>query len=250
MLLLAEPSLGCWFHGSQILGPAHWALCLRQPVRPLAGATAPDRVVWNCGCGSSGLLLDLTIRCPSNGGNSNSSGTKILFWDESDFRADAVHGKTWAPRGQMPVIERHGQHQNISAASAVSAKKTFWFTTYASGLTGELFVELLKKLIHQRKKPVRLVIDGLPTHKKALVKDYVASTAGKLTLHFLPGYAADLNPDEMISSHAKRTTVAHSPQASEKLQCRVNAQLQDMTNDLALVKSFFRHPSVFYIANL
>lgn len=54
-------------------------------------------------------------------------------------------------------------------------------------MTGELFVELLKQLMHRRKKPVRLVVDGLPAHKKAVVKQYVASTAGKLTLHFLPG---------------------------------------------------------------
>jgi len=29
------------------------------------------------------------------------------------------------------------------------------------------------------------VVDGLPAHKKAVVKQYVAATAGKLTLHFL-----------------------------------------------------------------
>jgi transposase len=118
-------------------------------------------------------------------------------------------------------------------------------------LTGELFVELLKKMMHRRKKPVRLVVDGLPAHKKALVKDYVASTAGKLTLHFLPGYAPDLNPDELVWSHAKRTGVARSPlKAGEKLQCRVEEQLQNIANNTALVKSFFRHPSVSYITDL
>jgi hypothetical protein len=131
------------------------------------------------------------------------SGAEILFWDESGFRADAVHGKTWAPRGQTPVIERPGQRQSISAASAVSAKGAFWFATYQGGLTGELFVELLKKMMYRRKKPVRLVVDGLPAHKKAIVKEYVTSTGGKLTLHFLPGYAPDLNPDELVWSHAK-----------------------------------------------
>lgn len=179
------------------------------------------------------------------------SGAEILFWDESGFRADAVHGKTWAPRGQTPVIERPGQRQSISAASAVSAKGGFWFATYQGGLTGELFVELLKKMMHRRKKPVRLIVDGLPAHKKALVKDYVASTAGKLTLHFLPGYAPDLNPDELVWSHAKRTGVARSPlKAGEKLQCRVEEQLQNIANNTALVKSFFRHPSVSYITDL
>jgi hypothetical protein len=39
--------------------------------------------------------------------------------------------------------------------------------------------------------------------------------------------------------------VARSPlKAGEKLECRVESQLQDMANDTALVRSFFRHPSV------
>ncbi len=66
------------------------------------------------------------------------TGADILFWDESRFRADAVHGKTWGVKGQTPVVQRPGQRQSISAASAVSAKGAFWFITYEGGLTGEL----------------------------------------------------------------------------------------------------------------
>lgn len=188
---------------------------------------------------------------PALAAEANSSGAEILFWDESGFRADAVHGKTWAKKGQTPVIDRPGQRQSISAASAVSAKGAFWFATYEGALSGELFVDLLKQLMHRRKKPVRLVVDGLPAHKKAIVKEYVASTNGKLTLHFLPGYAPDLNPDELVWSHAKRTGVARSPlRAGEKLQCRVDEQLQNIASDSALIRSFFRHPSVSYISDL
>jgi hypothetical protein len=50
------------------------------------------------------------------------SGAQVLFWDESGFRADAVHGKTWGRRGQTPIVHRSGQRQPISAASAVSAR--------------------------------------------------------------------------------------------------------------------------------
>jgi transposase len=128
----------------------------------------------------------------------------IFFWDESGFRADSVHGRTWAQRGETPVVERPGQRQSMSAASAVNSKGAFWFATYEGGLSGELFVTLLRKLMFNRKKAVHLTVDGLPAHKKAVVKDYVASTQGKLTLHFLPGYAPDLNPDELVRSHVKR----------------------------------------------
>lgn len=178
------------------------------------------------------------------------SKAEILFWDESGFRADAVHGETWAIKGQTPVVARPGQRQSISAASAVSAKGAIWFAAYKGGLTGELFVELLEQMMYRCKKPVRLVVDGLPAHKKAVVKDYVAGMAGKLTLHFLPGYAPDLNPDEFVWSHAKRTGVARSPlRTGENLRCRVDDQLQAIADDPALVRSFFRHPSVPYIAD-
>lgn len=174
----------------------------------------------------------------------------IHFWDESGFRADSVQGKTWAKKGQTPVVHVPGQRQAISAASAVSAKGAFWFATYHGALNGELFVVLLKKLMHRRKKPLHLVLDGLPAHKKKVVKDYVATTEGRLTLHFLPGYAPDLNPDELVWSHAKRTGNARRPlQKGERLEPRVTAQLAEIGNNPKLVRSFFKHPSVAYISD-
>ena len=175
-------------------------------------------------------------------------GAEILFWDESGFRADTVHGKTWGLRGQTPIVHRPGQRQSVSAASAVSARGEFWFCTYAGGLNGELFVELLRRLMHRRKKPVCLVLDGLPAHKRALVREYVDSTDGKLSLHFLPGYAPDLNPDELVWSHVKRTGTARRPlQKGEQLRERVDAQLAAVRDDPKLVRSFFQAPSVAYI---
>ncbi|MGH9726240.1 MAG: IS630 family transposase [Candidatus Acidiferrales bacterium] len=178
-------------------------------------------------------------------------GAEIYFWDESGFRADAVHGKTWGVRGQTPIILRPGQRQSISAASAVNAQGGFWFCTYAGGLNGPLFVELLKAMMRHRKKPVHLVIDGLPAHKTLIVRDYVRSTGGKLTLHVLPGYAPDLNPDEFVWSHVKRTGTARRPLLrGEKLGPRIAAELAAVKRNPKLVRSFFKAPSVSYITDL
>lgn len=174
----------------------------------------------------------------------------VFFWDESGFRADAVHGKTWGVRGKTPVVQRPGQRQAISAASAVNAKGAFWFCTYAGALNAELFVVLLKKMMRYRRTPVHLVLDSLPAHKKACVREYVESTKGKLTFHFLPGYAPDLNPDELVWSHVKRTGVARRPlQKGEKLEEKIAEQLSDIQNDPDLVRSFFGAPSVAYIGD-
>ena len=185
---------------------------------------------------------------PAIAAKARQDAADVYFWDESGFRADTVHGKTWARRGQTPVVERPGQRQSISAASAVSAKGGFWYVLYPGALNAELFIELLKKLMKGRSKPLHLVIDGLPAHKTASVREYVASTQGKLTLHVLPGYAPDLNPDEWVWSHVKRTGVARSPlRAGEKLEIRIEEQLHEIQKNRGLIRSFFLAPDVAYI---
>ena len=106
---------------------------------------------------------------PAIAQQAKAAGGEVYFWDESGFRADAVHGKTWGRKGQTPVVERPGQRQSISAASAVNARGAFWYCTYEGGLNAELFVALLRKMMRHRSKPVHLVVDGLPAHKTALV---------------------------------------------------------------------------------
>ena len=178
-------------------------------------------------------------------------GGEVFFWDESGFRADAVHGRTWGVKGETPVVERPGQRQSISAASAVNAKGAFWYCTYEGGLTAELFVQLLRRMMRHRSKPVHLVVDGLPAHKTKLVKRYVESTKRRLTLHFLPGYAPEPNPDELVWSHMKRTGVARAPlRKGERLLDKVEAQLAEIKKAPGLVRSFFMAPSVAYITDL
>ena len=104
--------------------------------------------------------------------------------------------------------------------------------------------------MRHRTKPVHLVVDGLPAHKTALVKDYVASTKGMLSLHFLPGYAPELNPDELVWSHLKRTGVARTPlRRGEKLRDKIEAQLAAVKRTPQLVRSFFYAPTVAYITD-
>jgi transposase len=109
---------------------------------------------------------------------------------------------------------------------------------------------LLRKMMRRRTAPVHLVVDGLPAHKTKLVKDYVASTNGMLTLHFLPGYAPELNPDELVWSHMKRTGVAKAPlRRGEKLRDKIEAQLAAIKRLPKLVMSFFHAPDVAYITD-
>jgi len=164
--------------------------------------------------------------------------------DDKDSRAGRRAGQPCA------LATYRWANEGISAASAVSAKGAFWFATYAGGLNGTLFVTLLRRMMRGRRKPLHLIVDGLPAHKTRAVRDYVDELRGKLTLHFLPGYAPDLNPDELVWSYAKRTGHSRRPlRAGERLADLVHTQLADIARRPALVRSFFRHPSVADISD-
>lgn len=175
---------------------------------------------------------------------------EIYFWDESGFRADAVRGRTWGVKGETPVVAVPGKRQSISAASAVNSKGGFWFATYKGGMSADLFVAMLQLIMRHRRRPLFLILDSLPAHKAKVVLDYVEATKGKLKLFFLPGYAPELNPDELVWSHMKRAGTAKRPLASnESLQDRVESDLLNIQRNRALVRSFFRAPDVSYISD-
>ena len=115
-------------------------------------------------------------------------------------------------------------------------------------MSAELFIGMLKALMLHRKKPLYLILDSLPAHKAKIVQEYVASTKGRLELHFLPGYAPELNPDELVWNHMKRTGTAKNPLAKgESLHDRIDVELLEIQRNPSLVRSFFRTESVAYI---
>lgn len=174
-------------------------------------------------------------------------GANILFLDEAGVRSDQVLGRTWAPRGVTPEVATSGKRQSVNAISAVSALGKFWWETYTQRLNATLFVELLGHFMRGRRVRVFLVLDGHPAHRARSVATYVQSLKGRLELHFLPGYAPELNPDEFVWNHLKRQGVSKNPlRKKESLHSRVRSDLARMEADPALIRSFFRAPSVSY----
>jgi transposase len=177
-------------------------------------------------------------------------GAKIFFLDEAGVRSDQVLGRTWGLRGQTPEGATSGKRQSVNAISAVNALGEFWFEIYTERLNATKFVELLAHFMRRRKGPVLLVLDGHPAHIAKSVARYVQSLKGRLELHFLPGYAPELNPDEFVWNHLKRQGVSKQPLLrNESLRHRVHADLNDIQSHPALVRSFFNAPSVAYTAD-
>lgn len=175
-------------------------------------------------------------------------GADIFFLDEAGLRSDAALQRTWGARGQTPVVATSGKRQSINAISAVNMLGAFWYNVYTGRLNKESFIVFLKDFLRHRRRPVFLVVDRHPAHIAKRVAQYVQSLAGRLELHFLPGYAPDLNPDEFVWNHLRQKGVSKKPlRRDESLRARVTADLNAIQADPPLVRSFFRAPSVAYI---
>jgi len=66
--------------------------------------------------------------------------------------------------------------------------------------------------MRRREEHVHLFVEMLPARNQAVVKQHGVATAGKLTLHFLPSLATELNASEPVPGHAKRIGAARSAQ--------------------------------------
>jgi transposase len=174
-------------------------------------------------------------------------GAKIFFLDEAGIRSDSVLGRTWAPKGRTPEVNTSGQRQSVNAISAVNARGEFWFKVYTKRLNKELFLQFLKAFLRSRRIPVLLVVDGHPAHRARIIAHYVQSLKGRLEIHFLPGYAPELNPDEFVWNHLKNQGVSKKPlHQGESLRARVQQDLERIRRAPALVRSFFQAPGVVY----
>jgi hypothetical protein len=75
-------------------------------------------------------------------------GAEIYFGDESGVRTDHHAGTTWAPVGQTPVVEVTGERKSVNMISAVSPGGALHFDVFFGTCDATVFVEFLKKLMH------------------------------------------------------------------------------------------------------
>ena len=167
----------------------------------------------------------------------------IFFADESGIRSDHHAGRTWAPKGQTPLVKATGARFSLNMLSAVNAKGHFRFMTVEGRVTATVFRDFLKRLITGMDRKIFLIVDGHPTHKAKLVKKFIADNSDRIELFFLPPYSPELNPDELVWAHVKtrigKTTVQNK---AELISVAIRA-LQKMPR---LVSSFFHNPTCSY----
>ena len=103
--------------------------------------------------------------------------------------------RTWAPRGQTPVLQYHFTWKVLSAAAGITWWN-FYFRLYRRTIRGAEVVDFLGHLLRHLPGKLLVVWDGLPAHRGRVVKEFLAAQRGRLVTERLPAYAPELNPVE------------------------------------------------------
>lgn len=145
-------------------------------------------------------------------------GAYICLADEAGQALSPPKGRTWAPRGQRPVVRVRGRGRGRVNIAGVSC--------YREGHRPHLFYKL--HIYHGRKNepksfswqdyrdliiathqqlhaPVVWCWDNLSVHLRKELADFAEENKAWLRVYQLPSYAPELNPQEGIWSLLKRS---------------------------------------------
>jgi transposase len=171
----------------------------------------------------------------------------LLFLDETGIHEDHAVGTTWGPRGERPVVRVTGTRRRLNVISAISPRGRLWFRCFTGNLNAPLFLEFLRALRADLRKPVDLVLDRHPAHIASSVTRFIKEQAPWLRIHFLPSYAPDLNPDEHVWSYVKGSFRRNPVHAEENFEDAVETTMTTLECAPDLVRTFFDHPAVQYV---
>jgi transposase len=132
----------------------------------------------------------------------------LVFVDESGFSQRPARKRTWAPRGQTPILEFNFNWKRISAMAGVSFCE-LWFALHEGTIRAPQVIEFVKQLQARIGQKLLLIWDGLSAHGSRAVRAFLDSLAGAVRVERLPGYAPELNPVEFLWGHLKNHDLAN-----------------------------------------
>ncbi len=184
-------------------------------------------------------------------------GAWLCFEDEAGHTLRPPKARTWAPRGQTPVIPVSGKgsgrisiaglfcvHPDSNSAERIhllyrikihrkrkGERNSFAETDYAA---------LLDAAHQYLKAPLVVIWDNLNTHISTAMRKLIAARDWLHVIQ-LPAYAPDLNPTESVWSHVKHSLGNLAVTGIDHLAAIVRNRLKRIQYRPDLLTSFLTH---------
>lgn len=191
--------------------------------------------------------------------NSGFSGVKkkaleedyeIYYHDESTLQLCANIVKTYAPKGETPVLTLQDTkgYQYVCLASSISENGKMFFDIRENSFKGGGIITYLIKLLESTTRKILLIWDNASWHKSEETKKFLNSELGKrLWVAHTPPYSPEFNPDELVWANLKRVQIPNRTAKNVKeLKSIAQEGMTKIQNSIELVKSFFNNENFYF----
>ena len=172
-----------------------------------------------------------------------------MLLDESGFMLSPTVRRTYAPRGETPILDCRDRRDRISAISAITVSPVrkrpgliFRLLPDDRNARGGDTVDFLEQLRWHLPGAMAILRDRSNIHSRSrAVRSYLADHP-EIVAEDFPGYAPELNPDEGMWGHTKSHRLANAtPDDVGELRRLVSGKLRELGRRPDLLASFIHH---------
>jgi len=175
-----------------------------------------------------------------------SRSVHLVFIDECGFMLMPVVTRTWAPRGQTPIMRVADPHGRISTIGAITISPVrtifrfyYWLLPNNVNFNGNSIVTFVESLRCRIRQPFIILWDQIPIHQAHSMERYLTQHKDVMVALF-PPYAPELNPVDYVWAYVKHSRLANfCPYNLEQLRMKVTSELSLVMTRPDLLKSFF-----------
>ncbi len=153
--------------------------------------------------------------------------------------------RTWAPRGQTPLLRQWARRERLSAISALTVaprRRRFglYWALHPHNIRRAEVLRFLQALQRHRPHGFTLLWDRHRPHRATCVTTWLAQHR-RIVVEWLPAYAPELNAVEPVWSHTKYGDLANfTPDDLAALEGAVVSSLVHTRSQRTLLAAFLR----------
>ena len=132
----------------------------------------------------------------------------MIFGDETGSTLESSVTHTWALRGQTPVMQAQSKRTRLNVIGGISWNGEIFAQATTDSMNKLGFKAFLENVLTQVPGHVVMVLDNSRVHRNAEVVKFLEENE-RLKIVFLPAYAPELNPIELLWAWVKQHWLAN-----------------------------------------
>lgn len=175
-----------------------------------------------------------------------------IYWgDEMGVRSEDQVGRTYGRKGQTPIIPKTAKRFGCNMISAIANSGNCRFMVFEESFTIDIFLKFLRRLTLDQDRKVFLIVDNHKVHHAKKAQAWLQKYQDQIRVFFLPPYAPELNPDELLNQDVKANSIKHKrPTNVDQLKTAIRSYLKTIQKLPAKIQNYFKKDEVAYISNL